>query len=97
MRLKEATNQFPTCRSLSKIGRSTLPVGGTQLANAMGQSKTGDVYRLDWMTLVPLGQNLFKLVSNSGTEVEQVHGAGAENEGLPRVLVFRLSYAGSRH
>ena len=31
------------------------------------------------MTLVPLGQNLFKLVSNSGTEVEQVHGADAEN------------------
>ena len=52
---------------------------GHKLANAMGQSKTGDVYRLDWMTLVPLGQNLFKLVSNSGTEVEQVHGADAEN------------------
>ena len=34
---------------------------GHKLANAMGQSKTGDVYRLDWMTLVPLGQNLFKL------------------------------------
>ena len=45
----------------------------------MGQSKTGDVYRLDWMTLVPVGQNLFKLVSNSGTEVQQVHGADAEN------------------
>ena len=28
---------------------------------------------------MPLGQNLFKLVSNSGTEVEQVHGADAEN------------------
>ena len=53
--------------------------GGHKLANAMGQSKTGDVYRLDWMTLVPLGQNLFTLVSNSGTEVEQVHGAKAEN------------------
>ena len=52
---------------------------GHKLANAMGQSKTGDVYRLDWMTLMPLGQNLFKLVSNSGTEVEQVHGADAEN------------------
>ena len=52
---------------------------GHKLATAMGQSKTGDVYRLDWMTLVPLGQNLFKLVSNSGTEVEQVHGADAEN------------------
>ena len=52
---------------------------GHNLANAMGQSKTGDVYRLDWMTLVPLGQNLFKLVSNSGTEVGQVHGADAEN------------------
>ena len=45
----------------------------------MGQSKSNDVYRLDWMTLVPLGQNLFKLVSNSGTEVKQVHGADAEN------------------
>ena len=52
---------------------------GHKLANAMGQSKTSNVYRLDWMTLVPLGQNLFKLVSNSGTEVEQVHGADAEN------------------
>ena len=52
---------------------------GHKLATAMGQSKTGDVYRLDWMTLVPLGQNLFKLVSNNGTEVEQVHGADAEN------------------
>ena len=45
----------------------------------MGQSKTGDVYRLDWMTLMPVGQSLFKLVSNSGTEVTQVHGADAEN------------------
>ena len=45
----------------------------------MGQSKTGDVYRRGWMTLVPLGQNLFKLVFSSGTEVEQVHGADAEN------------------
>ena len=52
---------------------------GHKLANAMGGSKKGDVYRFDWMTLVPLGQNLFKLVSNSGTEVEQVHGADAEN------------------
>ena len=53
--------------------------GGHKLANAMGQSKTGDVYRLDWMTLVPVGQKLFKLDSNSGTQVEQVHGADAEN------------------
>ena len=52
---------------------------GHKLANAMGQSKTGEVYRLDWITLVPQGENLFKLVSNSGTEVEQVHGADAEN------------------
>ena len=52
---------------------------GHNLANASGQSKTGDVYRLDWMTLVPLGQNLFKLVSNSGTAVEQVHGAEEKN------------------
>ena len=52
---------------------------GHKLANAMGQPKTGDAYRLDWMTLVPLGQHLFKLVSNSGTEVEQVHGADPEN------------------
>ena len=52
---------------------------GQKLANVMGQSKTGDVYRLDWMTLMPLGQNLFKLVSNSGTKVEQVHGADADN------------------
>ena len=44
----------------------------------MGQSKTGDVYRFDWMTHVPLGQNQFKLVSNNGTEVKQVHGTKAE-------------------
>ena len=36
---------------------------GHKLANAMGRSKSGYVYRLDWMTLVPLGLNLFKLVS----------------------------------
>lgn len=52
---------------------------GHKLANAMGQAKKGDVYRLDWISLVPLGNNLFKLVSNSGTEVEQVHGTDAEN------------------
>ena len=89
----------------------------------MGESKTGDVWRFDWITLLPVGQNLFKLVSNSGTLVEQVHGTEAENvrdwgeghfgihvaavqfeslredepDGLPSVLVFRLSYAGSRH
>ena len=45
----------------------------------MGQSKSGNVCRLGWMTLVPIGQNLFKLVSNNGTDVEQVHGSGAEN------------------
>ena len=28
---------------------------------------------------MPLGQNLFKLVSNNGTEVGEVHGAGADN------------------
>ena len=56
-----------------------IAFGGHKLANAMGQSKSGDVYRLDWMTLVPLGQNLFKLVSNSGTKVQQVHGADADN------------------
>ena len=44
----------------------------------MGLPKTGDVYRLDWMTLVSQGQNLFKLVSNGGTEVEQVKGDDAE-------------------
>ena len=62
---------------------------GQKLANAMGQSKAGDVYRLDWITLVPAGQNLFKLVSNSGTEVEQVHGADAENvrDGVNDTLV----------
>ena len=51
---------------------------GEKLANAMGQAKAGDVYRLDWITLVPVGQNLFKLVSNSGTEVQQVHGDNAK-------------------
>ena len=45
----------------------------------MGLSKTGEVYRFDWITLVSQGHNLFKLVSNSGTEVEQVHGADAKN------------------
>ena len=52
---------------------------GHKLANAMGQAKKGDVYLLDWISLVPLGNNLFKFVSNSGTEVEQVHGTDAEN------------------
>ena len=51
---------------------------GRKLANAMGHSKSGDVYRLDWMTILPLGQNLFKFVSNRGTNVEQVHGADAD-------------------
>ena len=40
---------------------------GQSLATQMGQAKPGDVYRIDWVTLVPLGQNLFKLVSNGGT------------------------------
>lgn len=50
-----------------KIGTA---LWGHKLANAMGQTKKGVVYRLDWISLVPLGNNLFKLVSNSGTEVE---------------------------
>ena len=60
-------------------GKTDTAFWGHKLANAMGESKTGDVYRLDWMTLVPLGQNPSKLVSKSGTEVQQVHGADAEN------------------
>ena len=52
---------------------------GHKLATQMGRAKKGDVYRFDWITLVPLGQKLIKLVSNSGTQVEQVHGADAEN------------------
>ena len=52
---------------------------GHKLANAMGLTKKGDVYRLDWITLMPLGQNLFKLVSNCGTEVERVQGPDAEH------------------
>ena len=51
---------------------------GPKLANTMGHSKPGDVYHLNWMTLVPLGQNKFKLTSNSGTEVKQIHGADAD-------------------
>ena len=47
---------------------------GHKLATAMGQSKTGAVYRLDWMTPVSAGHHLFKLVSNNGTQVEQLHG-----------------------
>ena len=45
----------------------------------MGEAKPCDVYRLDWMTRVSQGQNLFRLVSNSGTAVQQVHGAIAED------------------
>ena len=52
---------------------------GHKLAHEMSQSKPGDVYRLDWMTLVPMGENLFKLVSNSGTKVEKVEGTDAES------------------
>ena len=44
----------------------------------MGLTKKGDVYRFDCITLMPLGQNLFKLVSNCGTEVERLQGADAE-------------------
>ena len=51
---------------------------GHKLAKEMGRAKKGDVYRFDWITLVPLGQGLFKLVSNSGTQVEQIHGSSAD-------------------
>ena len=43
----------------------------------MGLSKTGEVYRFDWITLVSQGHNLFKLVSNGGTEVKELKGADA--------------------
>ena len=45
----------------------------------MGEYQTGDVYHLEWMTLVPVRENLFKLVSNSGPDVGDIHGANAEN------------------
>jgi hypothetical protein len=37
------------------------------------------VYRIDWVTLVPLGQNLFKLVSNGGTQVKQLNGSSGDD------------------
>ena len=51
---------------------------GRRLADQMGQAKKGDVYRLDWMTLSPVGANQFKLSSNNGTHVQEVHGAEAD-------------------
>ena len=52
---------------------------GHKLATQMGQATAGDVYRIDWITLHPLGQDLFKLVSNGGTQVQQVHGTSADD------------------
>ena len=45
----------------------------------MGLSKTGEVYRFDWITLVSQGHNLFKLVSNGGTEVKELKEDEAAN------------------
>ena len=59
--------------------RWTLPLGGHRVANPMGEYQTGDVYHLEWITLVPVRENLFKLVSNSGADVGYMHGANAEN------------------
>ncbi len=52
---------------------------GHKLATEMSHAKTGDVYRFDWITLMPLGQGRFKLISNGGTQVEQVLGTSADN------------------
>ena len=56
---------------------------GDQLANTMGKSKKGDVYRLDWITLVVQAaenaRKLLKLTSNQGTKVELLQGTDAEN------------------
>ena len=51
---------------------------GDDLAKTMSESKKGDVYRLDWITLVVVTKDLFKLVSNSGTKVEQLQGTDAD-------------------
>ena len=51
---------------------------GHQLATEMGEAKRGDVFRFKWMTLLPLNKHLFKLTSNSGTQVERVEGGEAE-------------------
>ena len=52
---------------------------GHKLANQMGQAKAGDVYRIGWITVQPLGQNLSKLGSNSCTQVKQVHGTSEDD------------------
>ena len=44
----------------------------------MGLSKTGEVYRFDWITVVSQGQKFFKLVSNGGIEVKKLKGADAD-------------------
>ena len=51
---------------------------GHNLATKMGLSKTGEVYRFDWITVVSQGQKFFKLVSNGGTEVKKLKGADAD-------------------
>ena len=51
---------------------------GDELAKEMGQAQPGDVYRFDWITLVPHGQDLFKLASNGGTFVKKITGAEAD-------------------
>ena len=62
---------------------------GEKLANEMGKCKTGEVYRFVWITLVPQRPNLFKLVSNCGTQVEKLQGAEADSvrAGLTESLV----------
>ena len=60
-------------------GKIDAAFWGHNLATKMGLSKTGEVYRFDWITLVSLGQNLFKLVSNGGTEVKELKDEEAAN------------------
>jgi len=43
---------------------------GIRLAQEMATAKRGDVYRFDWMTLMPQGQGMFKLTTSGGAQMQ---------------------------
>ena len=53
----------------------------------MGQSKTGDVYRLDWMALVPLGPDLLNQIVTQGCRRRIRYNGG----GLGAVAIYEDS------
>ena len=49
-----------------------------ELATQMSHATAGEVFRLDYFTLVPEGNGCYKLTSNTASRVELQAGAGAE-------------------